>query len=114
MRTTVEIDDRLMKEVMELTGLKTKRAVVIHALEELIRERGLGEDHFLSSKRRIWLLNCGRRGRILMWGLHRSIACTCGSTKLIQSIFSILVSISNGLPLSCGRRSMSTKKRGQP
>lgn len=42
MRTTVEIDDRLMKEVMELTGLKTKRAVVIHALEELIRERGLG------------------------------------------------------------------------
>ena len=41
MRTTIEIDDRLMKEAMEATGLKTKRAVVIHAMEELIRQRPL-------------------------------------------------------------------------
>ena len=43
MRTTIEIDDRLMKEAMEATGLKTKRAVVIHALKKLVRQGELVE-----------------------------------------------------------------------
>jgi Arc/MetJ family transcription regulator len=32
MRTNIEIDDQLMAETMEATGLKTKKATVDHAL----------------------------------------------------------------------------------
>ena len=37
MRTNILIDDNLVKEAFLLTGLKTKRALINLALEELIR-----------------------------------------------------------------------------
>jgi Arc/MetJ family transcription regulator len=43
MRTSIEIDDRLMREVLSLTGLRTKREAVDVALRELVaRHRRLG------------------------------------------------------------------------
>jgi Arc/MetJ family transcription regulator len=39
MRTNIEIDDHLMARAMELTGLRTKRAVVDAALRELVEYR---------------------------------------------------------------------------
>jgi Arc/MetJ family transcription regulator len=38
-RTNIEIDDKLMARALELTGLRTKRAVVDAALRELIEYR---------------------------------------------------------------------------
>ena len=37
MRTNIEIDDKLIKETLKATGLKTKREVVDKALKELLR-----------------------------------------------------------------------------
>jgi Arc/MetJ family transcription regulator len=37
MRTNVVIDDELMAEALESTGLKTKRAVIEEALQTLVR-----------------------------------------------------------------------------
>lgn len=37
MRTTLEIDDQLMRESLRVTGLKTKREVVEHALRTVLR-----------------------------------------------------------------------------
>lgn len=39
MRTNIEIDDRLMKDVLKITGLKTKRETVELALQTLLRLR---------------------------------------------------------------------------
>ena len=39
MRTNIEIDDKLMTEALQLTGLKTKRDVVDAALHLLVRHR---------------------------------------------------------------------------
>ena len=39
MRTNIEIDDKLMKETLRVTGLKTKREAVELALTELVRIR---------------------------------------------------------------------------
>jgi Arc/MetJ family transcription regulator len=39
MRTNIEIDDNLMRQAMELTGLRTKRAVVDAALRDLVEYR---------------------------------------------------------------------------
>ena len=39
MRTNIEIDDALIQEAMELSGLPTKKAVVEAALRALIRLR---------------------------------------------------------------------------
>jgi Arc/MetJ family transcription regulator len=39
MRTNIEIDDELMARAMELTGLRTKRAVIDAALRALIERR---------------------------------------------------------------------------
>ena len=39
MRTNIDIDDQLMARAMELTGLRTKRAVVDAALRALIERR---------------------------------------------------------------------------
>ncbi|HEX8167133.1 MAG TPA: type II toxin-antitoxin system VapB family antitoxin [Beijerinckiaceae bacterium] len=39
MRTTVDIDDTLLKQAMEASGLKTKKATVEEALRRLVRER---------------------------------------------------------------------------
>lgn len=37
MRTNIEVDDELIKEAQELSGLKTKRAVVDAALRMFVR-----------------------------------------------------------------------------
>jgi Arc/MetJ family transcription regulator len=37
MRTTVEIDDQLMRDALRLTGLKSKRAVIELGLRTLVR-----------------------------------------------------------------------------
>ena len=37
MRTNIEIDDRLMKDTLKVTGLKTKREAVELGLETLLR-----------------------------------------------------------------------------
>lgn len=39
MRTNIEIDDKLMKDTLKVTGLKTKKEVVDLALKELLRLR---------------------------------------------------------------------------
>ncbi len=39
MRTNIEIDDKLIKDTLKATGLKTKREVVDFALKELLRLR---------------------------------------------------------------------------
>lgn len=39
MRTNIVIDDELMKEALELSGLKTKREVVETALRHLIQAK---------------------------------------------------------------------------
>ena len=39
MRSTIDIDKRLLGEVKKLTGLKTKKAVVNFSLKELIRRK---------------------------------------------------------------------------
>lgn len=39
MRTNIEIDDRLMKDTLKITGLKTKREAVELALQTLLRIR---------------------------------------------------------------------------
>lgn len=39
MRSTIELPDDLIRAAMELTGLRTKRAVVVLALEELVRQQ---------------------------------------------------------------------------
>jgi Arc/MetJ family transcription regulator len=40
MRTNIEIDDKLMKKALRLTGHKTKRAVVEAGLQMLVRVKG--------------------------------------------------------------------------
>jgi len=40
MRTNVEIDDKLMRKALWVTGLKTKRAVVEAGLQMLVRVKG--------------------------------------------------------------------------
>ncbi len=39
MRTNVEIDDRLMKQVLKATGLKTKKAAIHEGLRTLLRRQ---------------------------------------------------------------------------
>lgn len=39
MRTNIVIDDELLKEAQEATGLKTKKAVVEEALRRLVRSK---------------------------------------------------------------------------
>jgi len=60
-RTNIVIDDKLMKEAMELSGLKTKREVVEQALrtfvrlkrqEDILELRGIGWDGDLDAMRR--------------------------------------------------------------
>ncbi|KAA0257666.1 type II toxin-antitoxin system VapB family antitoxin [Deferribacter autotrophicus] len=38
MRTTIDIPDELIKQAMEITKIKTKKKLIITALEELIRK----------------------------------------------------------------------------
>lgn len=39
MRTNIDLDDSLVSEGLQITGLKTKKALVDHALRELVRKR---------------------------------------------------------------------------
>lgn len=39
MRTTIDLDDDLIREAMDLLGERTKRAAIQRALEELIRRK---------------------------------------------------------------------------
>ena len=43
MRTTIDIDENLLKKAMELTQVKTKKDVVNISLNEMIRARRLKE-----------------------------------------------------------------------
>lgn len=43
MRTTLDIDEKLLKTALELTHAKTKREVVNRSLEELIRQMRIQE-----------------------------------------------------------------------
>jgi len=43
MRTNIAIDDKLMKETLRLTGLKTKREAVELGLRTIVRLRKQGE-----------------------------------------------------------------------
>ena len=50
MRTNVVIDDDLMAEALESTGLKTKRAVIEEALRMLVRLKAQGRIRSLRGK----------------------------------------------------------------
>jgi Arc/MetJ family transcription regulator len=43
MRTNIVIDDKLMRDTLRVTGLKTKREAVDHALRTLLRLRKQAE-----------------------------------------------------------------------
>lgn len=45
MRTTLEIDDKLLKQVQALTKTKTKKEVVHRSLEALIRQQRIERLH---------------------------------------------------------------------
>jgi hypothetical protein len=53
-RTNIEIDDGLMADLMEYTGLKTKKAVVDLALRELRRKKGVEDILALAGKVEFW------------------------------------------------------------
>jgi len=64
-RTNIEINDQLAHEAQKLTGPKTKRAIVGHALELLVRtEKRKGVLHYYGSG--IWKgdLRATRRNRV--------------------------------------------------
>ena len=54
MRTNIEIDDELMADLMDYTGLKTKKAVVDLALRELRRKKGVEDILALAGKVEFW------------------------------------------------------------
>ena len=42
-RTNIVLDDKLIKEGMKVTGIKTQRALIDHALRELLRHEAQTE-----------------------------------------------------------------------
>ena len=64
-RTNIVLDETLVRQGLKATGMKTRRALVHHALKELVRrEKQLG---FLALKGKIhWTgnLNAMRRSRL--------------------------------------------------
>ena len=50
MRTNIDIDDDLLKDAMQATGLKTKRAVVEAGLRKLVRLKAQEEILHLAGK----------------------------------------------------------------
>jgi len=50
MRTNIDIDDRLMKRAMRISGARTKRAVVEEGLRLLIQTKGQGSIRRLRGK----------------------------------------------------------------
>lgn len=65
MRTNIEIDDALIRESMEISGLKTKKAAVEEGLRLLIKFKRQGEVKALFGQVR-WEGNLdeSRRGRM--------------------------------------------------
>jgi Arc/MetJ family transcription regulator len=64
-RTSIVLDETLVRQGLKATGLRTRRALVHHALEELVRRKKQVE--FLALKGKIeWTgdLNAMRRSRI--------------------------------------------------
>lgn len=39
-RTNVELDEKLVSDGMRLTGIRTRKALIDHALKELVRRKG--------------------------------------------------------------------------
>lgn len=39
-RTNVELDEKLVSDGMRLTGIRTRKALIDHALRELVRRKG--------------------------------------------------------------------------
>jgi Arc/MetJ family transcription regulator len=65
-RTNIVLDDELIKEGMKVTGIKTQRALIDHALRELLRHEAQTE--ILKLKGNVdWKgnLDVWRRGRKL-------------------------------------------------
>lgn len=64
MRTNIEIDDEVIREVQRLTGVRTKREAVDLALRELVaRHRRLGILELRGRVRWEGDLDASRRGR---------------------------------------------------
>ena len=53
MRTTIEIDDKLLKEALALTKAKTKKELIHRSLEALIRQKRFGLSYAAKSER-VW------------------------------------------------------------
>jgi len=53
MRTTIEIDDKLLKEALALTKAKTKKELIHRSLEALIRQKRTGLSYAARSER-VW------------------------------------------------------------
>jgi Arc/MetJ family transcription regulator len=65
MRTTIDIDDALMRKAMRLSGLSTKKAVVEAALRVLLRTHSqLGIRRLRGKVQWEGNLNVSRRGRV--------------------------------------------------
>lgn len=54
MRTNIEVDDALIKEAQELSGLKTKRAIVDAALRMFVRVQHQKDILKLAGKVEFW------------------------------------------------------------
>lgn len=54
MRTNIEIDDELMSEAQQLSGLKTKKAVIEEALKMLVRIKQQRRVLDLAGKVKFW------------------------------------------------------------
>lgn len=50
MRTNIVIDEQLMESCLKLTGIKTRRALVDHALRELLRRENQAKIRELKGK----------------------------------------------------------------
>ena len=54
MRTNIEIDDKLMKQALRLSGLKTKRAAIDAALRMFVRVKRQSDISKLAGKVEFW------------------------------------------------------------
>lgn len=67
-RTNIELNDRLVREGMQLTGISTKRELVNDALESYVRKQRLKELLKLKGKLR-WVGNLRKMRRGRTWSL---------------------------------------------
>jgi len=71
MRTNIDIDDDLLRQAMERTGLKTKKATVEEALRRLVRGRQSDIRELRGKIHWIGDLDEMREGRFIDWGTDR-------------------------------------------